>query len=384
MKFFRTLTFLYLFTFFTNLTVGMLGIALPLFAISLGAGNITLGAIGTSASIVYVSAVLFTARLSDRIPKNLQSGAGAILFGITLCMFPFVPKLAWVFPLVFCYIIGLALIWPSLESALARFVTGKQLAMSSGWYNVSWSSGATIGYLLGGYVYAHGAGLVFRIAGGAAILLGAAFISLFRAPAEAKEPDKGFEPGPVYLLYLSWLANGMIYFILNIMRNIFPRLAAQLHFSSANLGYLLLSLSLAQCALFIILNLTAKWHFKFWPLIVALFTVIAGLMVVTFTNQFAGFAIGFLLIGAGAGMTYSASLYYAVGMESGVAGERSGWHEFYVGVGGFSGPLVGGLLAHFVGPKSPYAASAGLVLVVIAIQVYLYSKKIKNGQKPVQ
>lgn len=366
---FTALPLLYVFSFFTNLFVGMLGLGLPLLAIKLGAGNIALGALGTMAALVYISFVPFSGWLADRVPKNLPAGAGAISFGAALCLLPLCQRLFWIYPLAAAAFLSLALVWPALESALCKFVSGKALARSSGFYNVSWSSGATIGYLLAGLIYAHRPSAVFRLAGGLAIVFGIFFTLLFRAPDQEPQAQDQAEKGPVHLLYLSWLANGMVYFVLNVLRNIFPKLAESLGFSSQSLGALLLCLSLAQCLLFVLLNRTARWHFKFWPLAAALAALFAGLVMVVFTERLWGFALGFLLIGAAGGMTYSASLYYAVSLESSIAGSRSGWHEFYLGLGGFAGPLLGGLFANFLGAKSPYAVSAGLALLVLAIMI---------------
>jgi len=373
-----SLPFLYVFTFFSNMFVGMLGLGLPLFAIQLGAGNIALGALGTMASLVYIGLVPVSGWLADRVPKNLQAGAGAILYGVALCLLPLFTRLFWIYPLVAVAFLALALVWPGLESALCKFVSGKALAKSSGWYNVSWSSGATIGYLVAGLIYGRKPAGVFWVAGGLSILFGIFFALLFRAPSQEPAAQNEAEKGPVYLLYLSWLANGMVYFALNVLRNIFPKLAESLGFSSQSLGALLLCLSLAQCLLFIILNRTAVWHFKFWPLPAALLVAFAGLVIVVFTEKLWGFALGFLLIGAAGGVTYSASLYYAVSLESSIAGSRSGWHEFYLGLGGFAGPLIGGLLAHLLGPKSPYAVSAGLVVLVLAIQLIYHRWKSRK------
>jgi MFS family permease len=142
----------------------------------------------------------------------------------------------------------------------------------------------------------------------------------------------------------------------------------------------LLCLPLAQCAVFVVFNLTAIWHFKFWPLIASMIFLFTGLCIVVYTEKMAWFGAGFLLIGVGGGISYSASLYYAVALEASIAGARSGWHEFYVGLGGFTGPVIGGLLAHYIGPKSPYAFSAGLVVLVLAVQIiYFRMKTTKLG-----
>jgi len=374
----KSLNFLYVFSFFSNMFAGMLGLALPLFALSLGAGNVALGTFGTTASLVYIIAVPFSGWLADRVPKNLQAGAGVALFGAALCLIPFVTRLNRLYPMVVCYVIGLALLWPSLESALGRFASGRALARSSGWYNVSWSSGATLGYLLSGFIYERSPSLVFWSAGGLAVFFGVMFSLFFRAPDHKDDSIGATDSGPIHMLYISWFLNGTIYFVLNTIRFIFPKLAEDLGMSSANLGWLLLFLSLSQCLLLLLMNLTAIWHFKFWPMALAMLAAAAGLVVVTFSHRMPGFALGFFLIGAAAGVTYSGSLYYAVSLEKSMAGSRSGWHEFYLGFGGFSGPLIGGILAQYLGPKTPYSVSAGLVLLMLLAMAFYFRAKSRG------
>ncbi len=371
----QSLKFFYVFTFFMNLFVGMLALGIPLLALSLGANNVTLGAIGTLGALAYILFVPLSGILSDRFPKNLQAGLAAILFGIMVSLFPSVPRLILIYPVAIGYYLALALLWPALESAMSHYVSGKALSAKAGWYNVSWCSGAMVGIYLAGWIYKIRPALVFWIAGGLGIILGAVFAGFFRVPAKRVESENGSEVGPIYYLYLYWLGNGAAYFSLNLIRNIFPKLAVDLGISSSNLGLLLLLLSFSQCLLFIVLNVTARWHFRLWPLVLAMLLVAAGLMAAFFSKTMPGFGLGFLLIGAGAGLTYSGSLYYAISLSSSLAGSRSGWHEFYLGLGGLAGPLLGGIFAQYLGVKSPYLIFALLVLMALLIQIVYFRKQ---------
>jgi len=373
----QSLKIFYVFTFFMNLFVGMLFLGIPLLALKLGANNVALGAIGTLGSLVYILCVPVSGIFADRFPKNLQAGLAAILFGITVCLIPSVPRLSLLYPVVVGYFISLALVWPALESTMSHYFSGPALSRTAGWYNVSWCSGAMVGIYLAGWIYGIKPELVFWIAGGLGIILGAVFAGFFRVPAKKAESENGSEFGPIYYLYLYWLGNGAAYFSLNLIRNIFPKLAVDLGISSSSLGLLLLLLSLAQCLLFIVLNVAVRWHFRFWPLLAAMLLNTAGLLVVFVSKNMPGFGIGFLLIGAGAGITYSGSLYYAISLSSSRAGSRSGWHEFYLGLGALWGPLLGGLFAQYVSPESPYLFSAFLVIAILIVQVFYYRKKTR-------
>jgi len=221
----QNLNFFYGFGFFMNMFVGMLFLGMPLFAIKLGANNLDLGIIGTFGSLVYILFVPIAGALSDRFPKNLQAGLATILFGAMVCLIPFVPRLILLYPVILVYFIALALVWPALESAMSHYVSGKALSRTAGWYNVSWCSGAMLGIYFAGHIYAQKPGLVFWLAGGLAILLGLCFAGFFRVPERAGSDDTETETGPVYFLYLAWLANAMSYFSLIQIRNIFPKLA---------------------------------------------------------------------------------------------------------------------------------------------------------------
>jgi len=369
MKKIKSVKFLYLFSFFMNLFMGMLFLGIPLFALKLNAGNITLGLLGANSALVYILLVPVSGWLSGRVSKNLQAGLGAMIFGATICLVPFLNHLGWIFVLQIFYMAGMALVWPAVESGLGHFSSGKALARSAGWFNVSWSSGAMIGYYLAGWIFQLKPNWVFFSAGGLSVMLGVMCAWLFKFPKPLPDDSESSEDNAEYLLYLCWIANGMIYFVFNILRNIFPKYAVELEISSANLGLLLFLLSLAQALWFIILNLTGRWHFKFWPIAFSMFGTFLGLIIISFFRSLAGFALGFFLIGSSGGMTYFASLYYAISLKSSLAGTRSAWHEFYLGLGALSGPLLGGVLAHAFGSRSPYLVSAGLVIMVLMAQI---------------
>jgi len=138
-------------------------------------------------------------------------------------------------------------------------------------------------------------------------------------------------------------------------------------------------LSLSQCLMFLVLNITVRWHYRLWPLLMAMSSNLAGLIIVFFSEQMLGFGIGFFLIGACGGVSYSASLYYAISLSSRLAGSRSGWHEFYLGLGALLGPLMGGFFAQYISPRSPYAFSAGVVLIIIMMQVIYFRLRARSA-----
>ena len=86
------------------------------------------------------------------------------------------------------------------------------------------------------------------------------------------------------------------------------------------------------------------------------------------------FAIGLLLLGALAGVTFTISIYYSL-YTTGPGGRRTGIHEAIVGSGFLVGPLAGGLIAEHLGARAPYWVSAGVICCVVFAQVAILNKK---------
>lgn len=375
----QRLKFFYAFAFSVNFFVGMLSLAVPLLAIKLHANNLHLGLIGTVASLAYIITVPLAGILADRIPKNLQAGIFASIFGLLVCLLPRANNLLEIYLITTGYFISLAMVWPALESAMTHYASSKELSRIAGWYNVSWCTGAMLGIYLAGYLYAQKPHLVFWLPGILAIILGTAFASSFQPPARTSAPAEELKTGPVYFLYFAWLANGMAYFSLNQIRNIFPKLGLEMGISSANLGLLLMLLNFAQAFMFVLLNLSIRWHFRFWVLILAMLLNASGQLLVSLSDKMLGFGLAFFLIGVSAGISYSASLFYAISLSARLAGTRSGWHEFYLGFGALLGPLFGGLLAQYLSPRIPYLASAVLILLVLLAQIIYFARRASSS-----
>jgi len=367
------LGFIYSFAFIINLFFAMVLLGVPLYALRLKAGNLELGYLGGLGALTYTLSVPLSGWLSDRLSKRLLSFLGAMIFGLSVLFIPWVEKLNFLYPFVFGYSLGLALIWPAMESRLSLLVPGEKLSKIAGWYNLSWCLGFIFGPYLAGWLFERKLELVFWGAGLGGVLF--SFLAIY-PPAQRASQTIGYteESGPVYFLYLSWLANIMTYFFQGILRNIFPKLGEGLGLSSSQLGILFLVMSLGQASFFVILNLSGRWHFKFLPLLLAQLGAFLGLMIIGFAGDLSGFIGGFFLVGSASGVTYFSSLYYAISLSQKRAGSRSGWHEFFIGAGALTGPVLGGIFAEFIGERSPYFIGAGMILGAILVELWYYNK----------
>jgi len=74
-----------------------------------------------------------------------------------------------------------------------------------------------------------------------------------------------------------------------------------------------------------------------------------------------------------AGVTFTGSIFYSLYTRGG-GGRRTGFHEAIIGSGILFGPLLGGLAAEHIGPRSPYLLSSGIVLAGLILQVYFLKR----------
>jgi len=85
------------------------------------------------------------------------------------------------------------------------------------------------------------------------------------------------------------------------------------------------------------------------------------------------FALCFLVFGFGAGVSYAASILFILGRWSSSRGYAAGVFESLLGLGYFSGPLIGGILSEYA-PDAAYIYGLALSLAVFLIQLMLRSK----------
>ncbi len=131
--------------------VGVL--AVPLLATAWGASPGLLGYIGTAGGLGYVAMAAVAGPLSDRVGRTKLPLIGAVSISLLFFLYPWLPGPVYMVPLAL--IIGMAwgLLWPPMESWIADVFEGRHLTRALSGFNVSWSTGSTIGILLAGYLF---------------------------------------------------------------------------------------------------------------------------------------------------------------------------------------------------------------------------------------
>lgn len=352
--------------FMTDCAFYLVMTAVPLKAISFGAGPVALGFLPAVSSTAFIVTALLSGKRSDRGGRLAIARAGTIILGagaVALSLSRSLPQLFLLLPLI---AIGGGLFWPPLQAALGDRAGTSSLETRIGWFNVAWSSGKMTGFWVAGHL-AQARGTAFPLV--IAACLQAAL--LFVAPGD--RADRATHPPPSdglkidagtrrRFLRAAWAANMVAFGVGATLNYQFPKRLLGLGYHAGDLGNFLGLVGLAQAATFAVLGRFGGWQYsRFWlgaPLCLGALSV-AGLAL---AGSRAGFMAAAPGLGVMQGFAYSASLYHSVHQLE-ERGKNTGIHEALLGGGTFLLPLAGGLVARATDLSAPYWLCAAALIV---------------------
>ena len=369
----------YISAFLADLALGAVLLSLPLLLIyKFNATSLILGLFGALGAFIYSAGVITAGRLSDRFNRKNILIFGCILFILVYSILPFLRHIRQVF---FIYVFGaisMSMFWPTIQSWLSQGLDKKELVKSLLNFNVCWSAGLALGFLSAGFLFFLNMKApfifgVFLVAVIVLLLQRQAVFSEVKDETARKiflEAEKNRPESAKKFLYIAWGANFVSWYIIGITRNLFPKLATQLGFSSGVIGFFIFLLTLAQTIIFFILGRTYKWHYRLLPIMLFQAFAILALLILTFSSRAIYFMIAMVFLGLSGGMTYFSSIFYSLyGFID--KGKKSGIHEAFLGAGTFLGPLIGGLAAYRFGIRAPYVTAALLLAAAITIELII-------------
>ncbi len=369
--------------FLADLALGAVLLSLPLLLIyKFGADSLTLGLFGALGALIYSSGVIAAGRLSDTFNRRGMLISGCVLFIAVYSALPFLGGVDRVF---FIYVFGavsMSLFWPTIQSWLSQGLGKNDLLRSLTNFNVCWSAGLTIGFLSAGVLFSANQKAPFFFG---AFLVAIVILLLIRQPVVSEirdepvrrmflETEKDRPPAAGKFLVIAWCANFASWYVVGLVRNLFPKLGSELGYSSAAVGFFAFLMFLTQTVMFFILGRTEKWHYRILPLVILQTIAVMALLLLVFYSGAIYFIIAMLCLGFCSGMTYFSSIFYSL---YGYAdkGKKSGIHECFIGAGGFFGPLAGGIAARYFGIRAPYVTAAMLLTGVIMVEILLYRRR---------
>ena len=370
-----SLNFAFTAAFACQMIVGVVGIAVPIYANMLGATLFLVGLIGSAGGLIYSFMPLVSGILCDKVGRKIFISASLLSYGLSCLLYSLVEEPLMLIPIRILEWTSVAAFWPAVESLIADSAhTELEDALKR--FNISWGSAMIIGPLLGGTLISKFSIKVpFILSMFIALLFGALSILIIKEPGKVlngEEPPDGSlrrsseDNGGSIVTVLATIF--LFSSIVGILLSLFPSYATDLGISAFEIGVIIFAFSAARTITFYQANRIEACITKSGMLIAGSLALgIASLM--TFgSNSTLPFLVCFLVFGFGAGISYAASITLVLRWRKSSRGYAAGSFESLIGVGYFLGPLIGGFLSEFAS-NAPYIYGFLLSLTVLFIQL---------------
>jgi hypothetical protein len=266
---------------------------------------------------------------------------------------------------------GSASTWPIVESYLTAGRHGPAMRAAIGRFNTTWAPATAVPLLAMPFIAR--IGITWTIGCSAIVNLAAIVVVVRHFPprpgAHAVE-EAHAALGPEYRLLLR-SASLLLPLSYVISATLAPLLPHRLALVGA--GIIAPTSTSAVAALWMVARFvtlgtmwrTGGWHGRWETLAAGAVALVGGLALVLLSPSLVGIVIGLLLYGTGMGLTYYASLYYAMAVGH-AAVEAGGNFEALIGVGYCVGPLLG-VAGHAASASHADAATVGFTWLALAI-----------------
>jgi MFS family permease len=294
----------------------------------------------------YVVGAISSHRVSVRFSERrllLVSLVALLLIHFALTAFPAPWLLVLSFPTV-----GLlqGIKWPVVESFVSAGRAPAELVRILGRFNTTWAVAVPLALAASGPLIASAfPGSLFAAAGALNALALAFVLPLPERPVhmalghpERPNPQELSHFGSL-LLSARWcmmLSYALLFLLAPLMPSVLDGLDLSITEATSAAGVL----DLARVACFATLGAWVGWRGKLWPLVLAILILPVGFAMILFGHQLAVLLCGEVLFGVASGITYTASLYYALVVKN-ASVDAGGAHEGLIGLGFALGPLIG-------------------------------------------
>ena len=377
--------------FISNLILGIFSITIPIYAYVLGATPFEIGLVGSSVAFVYSFAPFIMGGLSDKIGQTKSmvlplSSIAALSLSYTMISDPIVLALLRIFEGV-----SWAMLWPAIEAGTASL--GGDLEEDLRRYNISWSSGATVGPPIAGFAMAVlNVSSVFYISSFMALLACLSVLFFMRGSRgkDVKGEKIDFKAALLTLksytsLYLPLTSSFFYSFIVSIVFTLFPPYAVYIGLSALEVGFLAFLSGVARTLSFFF----AKYiHSRFGEnLPIRFSTPLLGFSsILIYFGLPALNYLAFITIGVLVGLTYSSSLLTIMRKAKSKTGLYAGMFESAIGFGYMTGPLVGGLISGYR-RNYPFLLCGFAGLTILIVQAALRktlggSRELRSTRRP--
>jgi len=354
--------------------VGVVGIAIPIYANMLGASPLLIGLIGSAGGLIYSFMPFVSGVLCDKIGRKFFISLSLLSYGASCLLYSLVQEPSMFIPIKILEWISVAAFWPAVESLIADSAS-ERLEDTLKKFNISWGSAMVIGPLLGGALISElSIRTPFVFSMFVAFLFGVLSILTVREPKRILDMDKRSEgsreisdrdDGSI----ITALATIFLFSSIGgILMSLFPSYATDLGISAFEIGIITFAFGATRAITFYQATRIEAWMKKTGMFLAGSLSLGLASLITFYSSSTLLFLMCFLIFGFGAGISYAASITFVLKWRKSSRGYAAGVFESLIGVGYFLGPLIGGFLYEFAG-NAPYIYSFFLSLIVLLVQL---------------
>jgi MFS family permease len=369
--------------FLFNWLVFVFWTVVPILAVrQYGASNTEIALLQTASTVFYVLNSLYIGRLSDRVSRSKLARLACVGALVSCALTVWAGSLTALFLVVPLMGIAGSIYWPSIQGAVGEEAGPDEVEKAIGWFNVSWSTGKTLGFIVAGWLMTQSNSLALWIAAASALPV----IFLYPGDRPRKEHGPHLSAGPdrPAFLAMGYVANFLAFGIGAIFQGQFFKYVEQLKLGGSLgtqtfFGVVLGALYGTQTLLFVVLQRGAGWTYRRSLLYGAQLVCGAAAVAVSLTTNSGALVAAGALVGIGLGFANASSIYYSL---HGPAdhGKYAGLHEAVLGSGSILIPLASGRLADLSGDlRTPYWLAGAATLAAIVVQEVLYRRRASSS-----
>jgi MFS family permease len=379
--------------FLMAVCLSMAWAAMPFILCAIGGTNAHVGYAPAINNLAYMIALLVTgSHLAHLRVKRATLSAGFVAFCATGTMSLVVlwsqrhagmDSRVFIWTLIAAGAVGgaaMACYWPFLMSWVSCDYEGVQLNRRFGWYNGAWSSGGTIGPVIGGWLFEIDP--VLPLAGAmAAVALSLVILAFGRDGSVHKTPvvlpAAGFKEAVHDLRLLAdcrWISRIALFSACAsyaVIRSQFALIFRDLGYTESQFGLYLTIYALCNFLALVAAGSWARWHFKPGLLVVGQCVLLVTLLMTLYGRHLGVLFTSSILLGVAYGFAYCSHLYYGASGSTKRSG-RMAIHEIVISLGLTIGSAAGGYLCDRVGLYAPYWFAVGVIILGLAGQVIIH------------
>jgi hypothetical protein len=246
---------------------------------------------------------------------------------------------------------------------------------------VAWNLGMIGGQLSAGMLFSLGTKFIYGAAFVVALAnLALAFVAARRIDVLSTEADAAVVSPPslqqaAMFKRLSWIANLGGMFGGSMVIHLLPDLVVAIGIPAERHGELLAGWRVVIIATYLVLYRLVFWHYRLSVSLLSQGLAAVGLVLMARADSGVMLFAGLVLLGQLVGFNYFSGLFYST---AGSAQTRralaAGIHEATLATGMAIGTFAGGLLSTLVNRRVPYLLAAGVLLVLMCVQIVAWRK----------